>query len=143
MNVDELEAGSELDALVAERVMGWRRTSDSSRDVVWWIWILPNGVEIAYDDLPPFSTRVDMAWCAVDQIRNKQLADKFYIAWRQDGFIDGEWDARFGYFDTDYTEWPQGFADTPALAICRAALKCLTALKAVEGKDEEKSLHSN
>jgi len=110
-----LPAGRELDALVAERVMGWHRRKRNGVEV----WVVTTDT---FD--PPVtypvecwnpSTSIAAAWEVVEKqddcLHLKQHGEK------------GMWEAYFchNYCEADYL----GEADTAPLAICRAALKAV------------------
>ena len=100
----EMEAGRELDALVAEKVMGWQnidiyaqiRTSSS----------VGAGIEPGNEfptDLPFYSTSIADAW---------EIVKKLYLTVAP--YSDNKWHAADGKVIA--------FASTASLAICRAAL---------------------
>ena len=92
-----MKAGREIDALIAEKVMGWPKNS-----VVWYIDDKPFRIS----DFSP-STQIADAWLVVEKIKRENLQ----IVWDIDG-----WFVSSIYADT-------GFAPTAPLAICLAALK--------------------
>ena len=119
--IDNLEAGRALDALVAERVMGfiWRVSKVSGRRCLIspdycpaWFVDVANGSEPLADQwdtrLPNYSTDIAAAWQVVEKLRSFSLSRH----------LDGSWHC---------WHWNKGHlnanAATPALAICLAALK--------------------
>lgn len=101
MNADQMPAGLELDRLVAEKVMGWHRDCDR--------WMAGDQMRGWAFEWNP-STNIAHAWEAVDRIlsnqgRNLNLQVKAGTC--------------FAHF-CGTTEGAR--ADTPPLAICRAAL---------------------
>jgi hypothetical protein len=52
--------GPDLDTLVAERAMGWRRRQPGERSQFSWPWFDPDGEEAIR--VPRFSTDIDAAW---------------------------------------------------------------------------------
>lgn len=102
--IDKLEAGSELDKLIAEKVMGWRvvddRGSYHAYDGETWLGILA--------DYFPFSTDIRAAWEVVERIGLSVLK------------INDGWQARryVGAYDICSSN-----DVTAPMAICRAALK--------------------
>ncbi len=101
----ELKAGRELDALVAEKVMGD---------------LPPRGYSI-----PDYSTSISAAWEVVEKL----IADSHIVA------LGVSWDAakdHWKFLMRDFGEivnteyWPS--APTAPLAICRAALKAVDSL---------------
>ena len=98
--------GPDLDALVAERVMGWRE-----------VWIEPrsgrargHAASNRIFDVPPHSTDIAAAWRVVGKLADLTL-------WEG----GGHWNARFGIDSWDDTM----SGDTVPEAICRAALKAV------------------
>ena len=129
-----LPAGRELDALVAEKVMGlsvedyrypmgWKRGKAHSwaeEDVVLWGNILcilnPDGTRKLLDDgfhvvVPYYSTSIAAAWELVIKL------DKYVFA------VSRSYRGWYGDFSLEETHI--GLADTAPLAICRAALKAV------------------
>ena len=95
-----LAAGRELDALVAEKVMGWVPGAGFANDTYW-----------------SFSTDIAAAW----QVIEKMLNDGYGTS-----IADGPhgWSVAFGSTEKPFAD---ADGDTPALAICRAALAALGA----------------
>ncbi len=122
-NIDTLEAGPELDALVAEKVMGERRHHDwridgYPGDLDTWEACEECGlarkdfVEGTFCD-PPFSSDIAAAWLVVDKFRlERKMMDIFPSPRGYDVEIFP------GHFET---------AATAPLAICLAALKAVGA----------------
>ena len=128
IDIDKLEAGPELDALVAEKVMGWqlkkvRRSFGTStmgfeyadRDA----WVDGNGTAVCEPWEWQPGDELDDAW----QVVEKFLADDYRFA--LDNREGLPWWAEFAL--PDYSEGDQDIAETPTLAICRAALKAVMA----------------
>lgn len=133
MSNETTKAGRELDALVAERVMGWigvakrRRVLNLGEETVWLG--LPRKDADALLDVPRYSTRIDEAWpvalrlglALVPQSHNggfRWLAcDLTSVHYRADGILLAP------KSDTER------IADTAPLAICLAALATLEAQK--------------
>lgn len=132
MNVDDLVAGPELDALVAEKVMGWTRhypiqeedggASDFDSD-----WFEdPKGNP---SDVPNYSEDIAAAWAVVEKMRplnvdltNHARAERWCcVFFDRDGGSDGFIPELKGRFQ-EYT-----VAAAAPLAICRAALKAVGA----------------
>lgn len=141
MSADEMPAGRELDALVAERVMGadvsiapmhtWELNADGTIDTVAWDSDYHNG---------PSCTRCGYSFCihcegetaytaAPCQVEPPRYSTNITAAWqvvermRNPDFRlnkDGDWGCSFGG-ELRFV----GLADTAALAICRAALKAV------------------
>lgn len=122
----ELEVGRELDALIAERVMGWKigkerivRPDGSSFDAP------ESGMpgDHVYDrySIPHYSTDIAAAWQVVEK-----LGDKFHCR-ISTPFFDGR-PCFAGFTRKGTTGWNgkpdfEASGDTVPAAICRAALK--------------------
>jgi hypothetical protein len=120
MDIDTMEAGRELDALIAEEVMGFAVSMDGCDKPR--IEEIING-RSRYDVLPPYSTSISAAWEVVEKIKSMGLA-----VWL--GFEGGRWQAIFG-IENKYVVLPEAGGDyealapTAPLAICRAALRAV------------------
>lgn len=105
MNIDEMPAGQELDFIMID-MMGWER--DSGR---------------VFNP----STSIADAWQVVAKIKESHRVCLMLEDYQFDGKY---WEACFkGKFDESAGKWTKldyAFADTPELAICRAALKVVT-----------------
>jgi hypothetical protein len=64
-----MTSGRELDALVAEKVMGWALTSKDTRDLQGW----PPPGNTTPIDVPEYSTDIAAAWEVVEKL------DKYYF----------------------------------------------------------------
>jgi len=131
MNIDNLEPGRELDALVAEKVMGietewyhyepkncYRLVKKGHATDAW-------SAAMAEADVSSYSTKFGAAMKVVAKIIESDRWELFDIQWSHpdsDTTPKSSWWACFIPFDDD-AEWYSGEGDTPALAICRAALK--------------------
>ena len=116
--MSELLAGRELDALVAERVMGWHREGvllwppDCKRTK----WV--HGVSV-----PPYSTQMAFAWEVVEKLKERVLVIVGGGPNDEGGCEDWYCTVKsFGYRQFQDQEWSE-VANTAPLAICRAALK--------------------
>lgn len=114
-DVDKLEAGPKLDALVAEKVMGWEvgpHTADPLVARFKFRWKLPN--DAGYGDEPPpeYSTDIAAAWEVVEKL----CASGDFCLLTPLGFGGNGWACKM--MDDDYN----ATALTAPLAICRAAL---------------------
>jgi hypothetical protein len=111
MSATELQAGRELDALVAEKVMGWtylgERWSDTNHSGYQW-----RDSTGTRHETPPFSTDIAAAWEALERMASV-LEDVAKIEVSR--LSNGQYACVVGAICCE-------FADTPALAICRAAL---------------------
>jgi len=136
--IDEMPAGRELDALVAEKVMGWRITAWNDGEPWGNREVFPpfepiNGIPADCDCIshseagepPHYSTDIAAAWEVVE----KMNVD-YDVMVRQQRFKPDVWECYivrngpFGPYDRDFWE---GRADTAPLAICRATLKTVNA----------------
>jgi hypothetical protein len=136
-----VKAGRELDALVAEKVMGWKRGGDDS-------YCSPEHVDAIVDDwdskgphpclvsprgkiyyfcpcqerkgyeLPHYSSDIAAAWTLAEKLNISVLcsADGWYAGETAD-IAHGDW-CKEVFVKGDWT-----LADTAPLAICKAALK--------------------
>lgn len=110
-----MEAGRELDALAAEKVMGWTVQLIVGPQDAFEEWRDPRGWR--YGPEPkPYSTDIAAAWQVVEQMQGRELTD-IAVSWdiRDDKWC---WVARFGR--TERTGY------TAPTAICRAALAALS-----------------
>jgi hypothetical protein len=136
--IDKLEAGSHLDALVAQHVMGWTALVNRGK---WWDGF-PAGVENSVWNLCPvhrYSQDISLAWDVAEAIKAAKLpvprdwddGPWFTVSFspkgmRSQGWIAG-WTASGGIYPNG--EWWPLYATAQAapLAICRAALKAVDA----------------
>jgi hypothetical protein len=129
-----LPAGPELDALVAEKVMGWQNVQSADR-LVWLGWppgvpmVLnyPNGYSGA-ENIPPYSTDIAAAWQVVEKM------ERTPFVWRcpkpeedrpQSGSGLTLRRAADGWTVAFQMRGRVGTGDTAPLAIVRAALFAL------------------
>ena len=131
MNIDEMQAGPDLDALVAEKVMGW--TEVVSDGLYCWRDIeadegtgkfarQENVAGYPVEDIEAWSASTDIAaaWQAIIKIKESH---QVCFALEDYQFDGKHWQALFkGKFDEKLY---YAFADTAYLAICRAALKAV------------------
>jgi hypothetical protein len=138
MTDTELQAGRELDAIVAEKVMGWERSHDMPPFAH--LWFAPRDTESAMAKaqgavykssgaggtrpafpVPRYSTDIAAAWLVVDRIRPTDdtrygvTIESAVAGWYctiEDA--DVEWD--------DPAHTSVAYGETLPLAICRAAL---------------------
>lgn len=114
------------DAWVAEKVMGWTRVRATYRlapdgdDVDYnWVWIPPQfaGNPEYARVLPQYSTSLSAAWKVVEKIERE--TDRRLVLTYHD-----HWGERIAMFESGdpaiSTAWSHG--ETPAIAICKAAL---------------------
>jgi hypothetical protein len=116
-----MKAGYELDAVVAEKVMGWKKvgysaggggfaTPDNKR----WVFKIPRyGVT---QDIPEFSTRIAAAWTVVEKLQ--EMGFNFAIA----SIRPNPWVASIS---EENLKWGSSEAETVPMAICLAALEAV------------------
>ena len=131
MNIDEMQAGPELDALVAERVMGWRQSSLPGvfidEDERFW------GVTDEVPTSRQFNPSIDIAtawqvWQKLPRIHsmgNHDLSISWHLINARSIHRDGNEYIVCGILDCGEWEYSAS-ADTAPLAICRAALEAVT-----------------
>lgn len=145
-----LVAGRVLDALIAEKVMGWQRArSPDSVDGKYLAILIPvtptapwqmlTGEEVqdtTYRNIPHYSTNISDAWLVVERMHARIHEDHDvwphanYLTLSCCGAFHG-WSAAFTCVNegAEWYEYPEQFggargADAP-LAICKAALEAL------------------
>ena len=132
MQVDEMEAGRELDALVAEKVMGWRRVSDGqfyfwpSKEMVEALRMShPDLLAVDYFAAPEFSADIAAAWKVVE----KMYSDGWTVSVGSLAAKPRGWRCTVSHMHADdFYRHPESYeanADTAPLAICRAVLKAV------------------
>lgn len=124
MNIDEMPAGREIDALVGE-IMGWEAIPTSFQKE--WqaaLWRDPDGLLCLRDDsdgLPLFSFYIANAWSAVEHIL---VHDKRLLQFRAEIAGGGKYQyAKFVDCGDNSVPVYGACAASMSLAICRAALK--------------------
>jgi hypothetical protein len=118
------EAGRELDALIAEKVMGWKWYDHTGYAIRYFrppnrfnYGAIAEGGEVTYlDSLPRYSTDMAAAWEVAETFDAVQVGR----AWNLDGNSAGY----HCQLDVDNVN---AFAETAPLAICRAALLAVAA----------------
>lgn len=141
MNADTLKAGRELDALIAERVMGyvWRRFDYPPAGGGYkygkpWKWLstatngadVEGGEERYIDNVRAYSTDIAAAWLVVEQMRKGVGAKQFQLDSIGFGNSDeGEWRCMFSRDVDGQLRLHIADADTAPLAICLAAVAAL------------------
>lgn len=137
-----LKAGRELDALIAEKVMGWRKALDAPVDahLRWpepiqagWLWYNPDRSPCPFEyTIPNYSTDIKDAWQVVEKLTAWD-ARQVPLYWFKLNYDNNEcWDVGFcrveGHEDYSLDGWHwhtvQHFSEVP-LAICLAALKAV------------------
>jgi hypothetical protein len=141
-DIDSMEAGPELDKLVALRVMGFKQNDDDECPDCRGNWYDPEGREqfLMIEDGPPeFSSNISDAWEVVEKLRRMG----FDVNIECDG-INSKDDSPSGDYvckiidnrfvleghpeDFDPNEEVFIRDETPELCICKAALKALKAV---------------
>ena len=109
-----MKPGRDLDALVAEKVMGmkvWKHDGSC-------------GCRMADNDyLPNFSNDIAAAWEVVEKMRNPKTAVSLATIWDHADGGKFKWVAKIEFFGSDRFEF--ALADSAPHAICLAALKAV------------------
>lgn len=120
-----MEAGRELDVLIAEKVMQWTHRTVRNPVENYWQWSNAEGKDTAL--LPHFSTDMAAAWQVLEELRKKKWSIEI-----SDNGAEAGWNCSiFSDRDSDgkIMETWQVIADedaaTVSLAICLAALKAV------------------
>ena len=135
MNTDDLPAGRELDALVAEKVMGWRITAWNDGEPWGNREVFPpfepiNGIPADCDCIshseagepPHYSTDIAAAWEVVEKLWDEDFHVQFQLVHQ---VTAGKWRVEFPTRKVPHHNYVFAHADTASLAICRAALKAV------------------
>lgn len=120
-DVDDMEAGTELDALIAEKVMGWTKYVYEKEGTTHTEWTEARSVGTRYHaDFHP-STDISTAWDVVEE-----LARRGYDLGRVGKeFGEGQYIAQFFHGKTYGQACEHARGETAPLAICRAAFKAI------------------
>lgn len=145
-NIDKMPAGREMDALVAEKAMGYRfhqepydnRLFGSVKGLLGWVSINPDGTEAFGETKTGFrdySTDTGAAFEVVEKVKDRFKDAQFAVVYRAAYDDPQKWIAGWRtertyasgqFFLWDWSEiFGYAEADTAALAICRAVLKAL------------------
>jgi len=121
MDGKALKPGRELDALVAEKVMGWKKIKPPNPSFkLTWMWDRLEGALIEDAQLTPrYSTDIAAAW---------EVVGKFFKDGKQTAVLSRPW-----LIPPDYYAWIQYGKRCPGESAPHAI--CLAALKAVEKSD--------
>ena len=114
----------ELDAWIAEYVMGWSwdlksaksptgSTCDNKEKPFWW--------------LPEYSSYIGDAWSVVEKLRTPQVAFNICTLTHQTKNPTMEWIARFEFFVNKRYEFVLDTHESAPMAICLAAKKLVKA----------------
>lgn len=112
-----MEAGPELDALVAEKVMGWK--------VKWhdgyWTMAIPKAECVSYgwnwrpsEDIAAADEVAEKIGIVAGKSEERQPGQYFAVVSSLDDSVEYWWDKRYGHY--------YAYTPTKPLAICRAAL---------------------
>ena len=138
MDIDEMKAGRELDALIAEKVMGsphaelgekCPRCGSETRLGLERAWC-SNCTEWIYSPYPEYSIDIADAWKVLGRIQDNYKGEAQFNVINRSGY-DGTrylagwkvWRNGEGWVLSDLLGYAE--AETASLAICRAALKAL------------------
>ena len=115
-----MEAGREMDCIIAENVFGWKRGKyfDDAGQLVW---ITPSNQFYSAGSTPDYSTDMTAAWQVVEKLSKPHIfinlskfGDKYVC--------DIENMEDYSNPEKQFNRWKIDFCNSPALAICRAAL---------------------
>lgn len=111
-----MRAGRQLDALAAEKVMGWELVTESEFGLCWKVPLSAGGFEFRSDESAPhYSTDMVAAWLIVEQLSDTH---GFFLG-KHDSPGRPPWCCRFGVAP-DLTE-----GETAPFVICVAALRAV------------------
>jgi len=113
-----IEAGRELDALVAEKVMGWKPSMFSNYP---WQLVPPDGDGSAVRQVPNYSTDIAAAWLVVERM----CEFPSYVSLGFGKWLQFRVDIATGAGREVMNS--RAFAKTAPLAICNAALAAVGA----------------
>ena len=119
----ELEAGLELDCLVAEKVMGWKLDFNDAHSQLIGIGAINRGNnDVTFflpEAVPHFSTDIAEAWKVVEKALDYQSATTDIDTLTSKAILH-RWELWFG--ERGSARYGVDYAPTAPLAICRAAL---------------------
>lgn len=125
-----MKAGPALDAMVAEKVLGWKAVPGHGPMEGLTFYQPPDQSWVEYD-IPEFSTEIEQAWRVVEKIKEKGH-DLIIGVFCKDDERLGDGDRTEAFYRVSVWIEPEnddedniktGEADTAPLAICLAALK--------------------
>jgi hypothetical protein len=131
------EAGCELDALVAEKVMGWLGVVPEYMDVDRTRWFVPSGVpsyDVPREKVPAYSTDIAAAWTVVVELSRVGRSIGVFAE------SSGDYVCEIKDLDRttdkyEYVAWTE--SETAPHAICLAALDVSGSSLLVEGTPNE------
>jgi len=106
MNIDEMQAGREMDCLIAEKIFKWE-DADWNCEVHCHTGRPPN--RCSYEKVLDYSTDIAAAWEVFMKFTGSSICQRNRLF---EAYIDGQ-------------PYSLTYAETAPLAICRAALKAL------------------
>lgn len=113
MKPQDMPAGRDMDRMVAEQILGWKRGIVYGNRNGEWIVPGHKGYPITFDCTPKFSEKIDAAWKLIEHAAKQglhvRISIRLDIAGEANGYIV-KWN---GYYH---------IAETAPLAICQAAL---------------------
>lgn len=121
LHIENLGAGRELDALIAEKIMGWKKAHDPLEDRMFWVDVSVDDVESVsfdyYADEWQPSTDIATAMRVAEKTKFKERMQRsLQLRW---AYVHDRWAWEFSIGGIWAT------AATAPLAICRAALLTL------------------
>lgn len=117
-----MKPGRELDALVAEKVMGWAKTNlkdwdQAFKDEFGFLWAEPgHGYFKGFHTLPHYSTDIKAAWEVVEKMGTRFI--------HLSPALEGGWSCAIQYNEARFP-FVNLIGKTAPEAICRAALKAV------------------
>lgn len=109
-----MDAGRELDTLIAEKVMGYHRATESEP---YWnslaVWVEENGER--WEQIPDYSTDIAAAWQVVEHLHGRVVIDH----WSRGAY-------KVMIYLPAKPPSVEASAESAPLAICRAALAALS-----------------
>lgn len=128
MDEAKLEAGRTLDALIAEKVMRWKRGKLAPLYIEGENWLLPDGSEPTYCEgargllsviIPNFSTDIAAAWQVVEAMKDRPGQFTNWLGFSIETYTTSSETRGYKASIGGY----RATADTAPLAICLAALR--------------------
>ncbi len=121
--IDQLKPGRELDALIAEKVMGCQVAQDSETgDFVQWepayTEALGHGFYERHGRVPNYSTDISAAWAVITHLYEQLGCEHAVTSWDEGG-------AQVHFHTPNHSVDVMSRSDTVAHAICLAALKAV------------------
>lgn len=132
VDIDTMPAGHEMDALVAERVMGWTREEciiDGQSLGLWFRKPGTTGERGLFSGCPHYSTDIKDAWAIVEKLRDMWTEATEGVSGFYDDFPRPFNDGVFFEYLHRCADrrWPWAFLYVTPVNICRAALRAMEA----------------